>query len=182
VKGIIDEEWSNIRIFNVSQPGEKPKYPNVYNRLVTSPDFLENFRSRFILMTQQDVAIFRKLDDWMFDYSLIGAPWPHEKVKLGKPRVGNGGYTLRHVDSMKTVLKSNNYSAEHPDARYNEDLWWNSKIQNLPSELKATEFSFENAGGKEDFVPTAAHKQFSKGPMKNMGQAFRLLQQYGRCI
>ena len=70
VKGIIDEEWSNIRIFNVSQPGEKAKYPNVYNRLVTGPEFWANFQSRFVLITQSDVAVFRKLDDWMFVVSL----------------------------------------------------------------------------------------------------------------
>jgi hypothetical protein len=189
VREIIDEEWSNIRIFNVSQPGKKPTYPHEYNRLVTGPEFWANFQSRFVLITQSDVAIFRKLDDWMFDYSMIGAPWPHWPENQKKPRVGNGGYTLRHVDSMKTVLLTNNYTAEHSDGGYVEDIWWHSKIQNLPSEELAFEFSFElDTHGStfdhlKDFIPTGAHKQSLYSPMKHMGKAFRFLQeQYGRCI
>jgi hypothetical protein len=183
VKEIINEEWSNIRIFTISQPGKTPIYPQEYNRLVTSPEFWANFQSRFVLITQSDVAIFRKPDDWMFDYSMIGAPWPHERKKLGKPRVGNGGYTLRHVNSMKTVLITNEYAAEYPTLGYNEDLWWNSKIQNLPSEEMADEFSVEVNKGLEDFIPTGAH-QLTKGRdiIGRLGKAFRLLQQYGRCI
>jgi hypothetical protein len=177
VNDIIDDEWSNIRIFNVSQPGVVPKYPQEYNRLVTSPEFWANFQSRFVLITQTDVAIFRKLDDWMFDYSLIGAPWTFP-TKGNKPRVGNGGYTLRHVDSMKTVLQTNNYAAEG-----NEDIWWYGKIQNLPSEEKAAEFSVEwSFNGREVEVPTGAHQQWKKPLMKKLGKAFRLIQQYGRCI
>jgi hypothetical protein len=187
VKGIIDDEWSNIRIFNVSQPGEVPTYPNIYNRLVTSPEFLANFQSRFVLITQSDAAIFRKLDDWMFDYSLIGAPIPDGtwkwKEKKGKPIVGNGGYSLRHVDSMKTVLATNNYTAEHPNWGLNEDFWWHNKIQNLPSEAKAAEFSVEMMVLKEDFIPTGAHKLMkARTTMKQLGKAIRLLQQYSRCI
>jgi hypothetical protein len=197
VNDIIDDEWSNIRIFNVSQPGVVPKYPQEYNRLVTSPEFWANFQSRFVLITQPDVAIFRRLDDWMFDYSFIGAPWPEEEKKYGffgapwpeeqkkdgKPRVGNGGYSLRHVDTKKTVLQTNNYAAEHPDAKVNEDLWWHDKIPNLPSEEKAGEFSVENPfNGREVEVPTGAHQQWKKPLMKKLGKAFRLIQQYGRCI
>jgi hypothetical protein len=180
VNDIFDDEWSNIRIFNVSEPGVSPKYPQEYNRLVTSPEFWENFKSRFVLITQIDVAFFRKLDDWMFDYSMIGAPWPHIRKKDGKPPVGNGGYSLRHVDSMKTVLQTNNYLAEHPDARRNEDVWWYNKIQNLPSEEKAAEF--KDPKFDKTVIPTGAHKQSQFSLMKKLGKAFRLIQQYGRCI
>jgi hypothetical protein len=187
VNDIIDDEWSNIRIFNVSQPGVVPKYPQEYNRLVTSPELWANFQSRFVLITQTDVAIFRKLDDWMFDYSLIGAPWLNFDWMKGKPRVGNGGYSLRHVDSIKTVLKNNNYSAEYPRADFNEDVWWRNKIQNLPSDLKAFEFSFENYPSdpniNKNIIPTGAHKMGKKELIKHLGKAFRYLQQqYCRCI
>jgi hypothetical protein len=182
VNDIIDDEWSNIRILNFSKPGVYPQYPQEYNRLLTGPDFWANFQPRFVLITHSDTVIFRKLDDWMFDYSMIGAPWPHMGIMNGKPRVGNGGYSLRHVDSMITVLRTNNYGAEHPDGRYNEDVWWYDKIQNLPSELKAAEFSVEMYEGIKGFIPTGAHKQSYWSPMKRMGRAFRLLQQYGRCI
>jgi len=185
VKDIFDDEWSNIRIFNVSQPGKKPKYPQEYNMLVTGPEFWETFKSRFVLITQTDVAIFRKLDDWMFDYSMIGAPW--WRKRNGKPGVGNGGYSLRHVDSMRTVLSTNNYVSKSPNAKYNEDIWWNDKIQNLPSQEKAFEFSVENYPRKKKFIkniiPTGAHKMEKMWVMKYLGKAFWYLQQqYCRCI
>jgi hypothetical protein len=123
----------------------------------------------------------------MFDYSMIGAPipdgfegwWPKKKEK---PRVGNGGYSLRHVDTMKLVLETNSFLAEHPDGHFFEDVWWHYKIQNLPSEEKAAEFSVEFIQAKEGFIPTAAHKLAKSPLMKKMGKPLRLLQQYGRCI
>jgi hypothetical protein len=90
---------------------------------------------------------------------------------------------------MKTVLLTNNYTAEHSNGGFNEDVWWNIKIQNLPSEELAFEFSseLEPSGSTfdhlRDFIPTGAHKQWRYSPMKHMGRAFRFLQeQYGRCI
>jgi hypothetical protein len=83
---------------------------------------------------------------------------------------------------MKLVLETNSFLAEHPDAEKEEDIWWRYKIQNLPSEEKAAEFSVEFIQAKVDFIPTAAHK-LAKSPLtKKMGKALRLLQQYGRCI
>jgi hypothetical protein len=64
-----------------------------------------------------------------------------------------------------------------------EDFWWHTKIQNLPSEAKAAEFSVELMVLKDDFIPTGAHKVVKSSSMKDLGKAFRLLQeQYGRCI
>ena len=84
---------------------------------------------------------------------------------------------------MKTVLATNNFAVEHPNGRFYEDYWWHTKIQNLPSEAKAAEFSVEFMVVKEDYIPTGAHKVLKSRLMKNFGKAFRLLQeQYGRCI
>jgi hypothetical protein len=118
---------------------------------------------------------------------MIGAPWPHIKIMGRKPRVGNGGYTLRHVETMKTILKTNNYVFKGSAEKYNEDVWWHDKIQNLPSEEKAFEFSFENYPRNKkitkNIIPSGAHKMEIMWVMKYLGKAFWYLQQqYCRCI
>ena len=183
VTDIIDDQWSNVRIINGTESGKKFGIRE-YNKMLTDRKFWDNFDSRFILITHIDSVLFRKLDDWMYDYSMIGSSWGDwQPAPNGKPRVGNGGYTLRNVNSMKYVLKTEkSYIAEHPDGGAPEDVWWHYKIQNLPSESKALEFSAENFT-LDDLIPTGGHKLFGKPSMKTMGKAFRFLQeQYARCI
>ena len=173
--------WANVRMIPLANSGQKLGIPD-YNRLLTSPEFWSRFESRFVLITHIDTAIFRKLDDWMFDYEIMGAPWRSSVVRGEKPQVGNGGYSLRNVNSMKVTLDSQTYSVEHPHASFPEDMWWNRKIHNLPNELKALEFSAENFA-LDDFIPTGAHQLSQKGHiMIKIAKAFRELQQYGRCI
>jgi hypothetical protein len=123
VTAIIDDQWSNVRIINGTESGKTFGVAE-YNKMLTSREFWNNFNSRFVLITHIDSAIFRKLDDWMYDYGMIGASWGDwEPSPNGKPRVGNGGYTLRHVDSMKSVLQTQNY-----DGSMNEDVWFPSNL------------------------------------------------------
>jgi len=179
VKEILGDEWRNVRIIPVAKTGQKMKIEN-YNMLLTNLEFWSLFRSRFILITHIDSVLFRPLDDWMYDYDLIGAPW--SLVQSGKPNVGNGGYTLRNVTCMQDTLQKFNYSAEYPDYSYPEDMWWQEKLDNLPSELKALEFAAENYVA-ENFIPTGAHQLSLKWrSMVKLSKAFRLLQQYGCCI
>jgi hypothetical protein len=184
VTDIIDDQWSNVRIINGTKSGKTFGIAE-YNKMLTDGKFWDNFDSRFVLITHIDSTIFRKLDDWMYDYGMIGASWGDwEPAPNGKPRVGNGGYTLRHVNSMKYVIKTEkSYVEEHPDGGAPEDVWWHYKIQNLPSESKALEFSFEILS-LDDFIPTGAHRMKDyTGTMVKMGKAFRFLQQqYTRCI
>lgn len=82
-----------------------------YNRLLTSKAFYERFAvCSHILICQLDCLVFRdELDLWCekgFDY--IAAPWFKEfleRPEAGLWRVGNGGFSLRNVQSHIRVLK-----------------------------------------------------------------------------
>ena len=82
-----------------------------YNRLLTSALFYERFaESSHLLICQLDCLVFRdELDAWCkkgFDY--IAAPWFQKFLddpSEGLWRVGNGGFSLRNVQSHLRVLK-----------------------------------------------------------------------------
>jgi len=87
------------------------KSAETYSALLMQEDFYQAFREyEYILIYQLDALIFSdQLLEWCdkgFDY--IGAPWfhceitPHVKV----PKVGNGGFSLRKVESFLRVLQS----------------------------------------------------------------------------
>lgn len=81
-----------------------------YNRLLTSSIFYERFLcDEWILICQLDCLVFRdELTLWAesgFDY--IAAPWFQkylETPEAGLWRVGNGGFSLRNVQSHLRVL------------------------------------------------------------------------------
>jgi len=82
-----------------------------YNRLLTSSHFYQRFaESSHLLICQLDCLVFRdELDLWCgkgFDY--IAAPWFRKFLDdptEGLWRVGNGGFSLRNVQSHLRVLK-----------------------------------------------------------------------------
>jgi hypothetical protein len=82
-----------------------------YNRLLKSSGFYERFtNSDYLLIAQLDCLIFSSnLNEWMergWDY--LAAPWFKgfsEDHTAGLWRVGNGGLSLRRVDSYLRVLR-----------------------------------------------------------------------------
>jgi len=81
---------------------------NSYNNLMRDRSFYERFgRYKYILVAQTDSYIFEdELGKWCKkDFDYIGAPWVYEKYGrkfLGG--VGNGGLSLRKVDSMVEII------------------------------------------------------------------------------
>lgn len=100
------------------------KSTETYSALLLQEDFYKAFREyEYILIYQLDALVFSdQLLEWCdrgFDY--IGAPWlpceltPHVKV----PRVGNGGFSLRRVESFLRVLQSPKFRQRYwTDFRY----------------------------------------------------------------
>ena len=82
-----------------------------YNRLLTSLSFYERFDTfSHILICQQDCLVFRDdLDNWASKgYDYIAAPWFSEfleQPERGLWRVGNGGFSLRNIQSCLRVLR-----------------------------------------------------------------------------
>jgi hypothetical protein len=82
-----------------------------YNRLLTSAAFYERFAAfSHILICQLDCLVFRdELEHWAAQgHDYIAAPWFMEfleKPEKGLWRVGNGGFSLRNVQSFLRILR-----------------------------------------------------------------------------
>ena len=88
-----------------------------YSALLLSREFYEAFSVYdFILIYQLDALVFSdQLTDWCgrgWDY--IGAPWIKSAAAdfVDAPAVGNGGFSLRKVESFLRVIDSPGFDAE----------------------------------------------------------------------
>lgn len=90
------------------------KSPQTYNKLLLSKEFYNRFKKyNYILIYQLDALVFSdQLKKWCNSgYDYIGAPWFNSKIgwlsnKKGvPPSGGNGGFSLRKVDSFLKVLQ-----------------------------------------------------------------------------
>ena len=84
---------------------------NEYSHLLETVAFYDRFKnSKYILICQLDCLIFsNNLDHWLSkNYDYIGAPWFKNLLNDssgGLWRVGNGGLSLRKVESHLKVLR-----------------------------------------------------------------------------
>ena len=172
-----------------------------YNRMMLSREFYEMFVDyKYILICQTDVWIFRdELEQWCdAGYDYVAAPWPKRNIynkpfirhwlklrrmlfksdkriirQQGFNKVGNGGLSLRRVDSFIDACKS--YAdviaifKQKKGTLYNEDWFWSIIPRNLnyPTLEVALGFSFdirprmcyELSGGK---LPFGCHGWYKK--------------------
>ncbi len=96
-------------------------------RLMLSPAFYESFIDyKYILEYQLDALVLSdQLLEWCAtDLDYIGAPWLkcEDSPWVENPRVGNGGFSLRKVESFLNVIYSNRYSID-------PESYWNSFCQ-----------------------------------------------------
>ena len=149
-----------------------------YNHMMLSREFYEMFADyEYILICQTDAWIFSdRLEEWCdYGYDYVGAPWPKRRVYnlpiikqflwlrrklLGGGdrilrqdyfgRVGNGGLSLRRVNSMISACERYADRAqefkENKGIVFNEDWFWAlvPKEFKYPSFDKALEFSFDS--------------------------------------
>ena len=139
-----------------------------YNRLMLSAEFYSAFAAHtYILIYQLDAYAFsdRLLEFCALGYDYIGAPWSNGLARSkfrGAARlkrafkwlpvtyeceVGNGGFSLRRVQTMLAYLRN------HPRAarrwKFNEDLFWAVAGKRHPREMRvaplpiARDFAFE---------------------------------------
>ena len=142
-----------------------------YNNLMLSYKFYERFlKYKYILIYQLDVFVFRdELADWCNkDYDYIGAPWlPSKHIfydLFNKERqfkkksnrryykVGNGGFSLRKVESFYRISKDHfnvieDHKIENPN--YMEDIFWSILVLEIepnfkiPNYKEAVSFAFD---------------------------------------
>ncbi|MBQ0080768.1 MAG: hypothetical protein KBS95_04395 [Alistipes sp.] len=146
-----------------------------YNRMMLSSEFYSHFQdSEYILICHTDSWVFKdELYEWCEKgYDCVAAPWLKRKIYdifpislylkikngLSKKRtraflydkIGNGGLSLRKVDSFLEILSKEssmveNYLSHHGEHLYNEDVFWASWQDRLkyPKALEALHFSID---------------------------------------
>lgn len=150
-----------------------------YNRLMLAEEFYAAFSDyTYILIAQLDTYIFRdNLAEWCRrDYDYVGAPWLQRRVytlpvvaqciglyrrwrhRSGQltrfdryGRVGNGGLSLRKVQSHLRVIREQGddvyrFAVTHNRRHlHNEDTFWGMMPHNFryPSETEAIRFAYD---------------------------------------
>ena len=121
-----------------------------YNQMMLNEEFYQRFEKyKYILIHQLDAFVFsdRLLEMCRYGYDYIGAPWLagyFYYINSNKCiwRVGNGGFSLRKVDSIINLLKKGMQN----DFRTNEDIFFaisdDEEFRVAPIEI-ALKFSFE---------------------------------------
>ena len=154
-------EWKNVKLMQINGSFQISNY----NIMLMSTWFWEQFPSKFVLITHTDVIIFRTIDEEMFQYDLVGAPWPHHPVPGDRRQVGNGGHTLRNVEAMLKITR-----AENPQVNFPEDVWMSARVENnrLADEKTAGRFSAEMYV-HENQAPSAVHRLPTYDVMSHAG-------------
>jgi len=111
-----------------------PKYfisKYAYNELMLSPNFYKIFlESDYILIYQLDAFVFYDMLEYFcqLNYDYIGAPWPYMWIYSYNNQhihVGNGGFSLRKVQSCYNILKQYNKQVEYYlNNHFNEDVFF----------------------------------------------------------
>lgn len=123
-----------------------------YNRLMLSDFFYKRFQNyKYILMYQLDAFVFSDYLPYFceLNYDYIGAPWLYGQFNYVDAAhciwyVGNGGLSLRKVDSFIRILEDR--KPLQREQIKNEDLFFSAiideKFKIAPKEI-ALQFSFE---------------------------------------
>lgn len=148
-----------------------------YNRMMLSREFYALFDAcEYILICQLDAWIFRdELHAWcMRGYDYIAAPWPKRPIYNFAPikaylrvrryygqhtshflrqdmfdKIGNGGLSLRRIDSFKracnTYREEIRFFNDQSHHFYNEDVFWAIIPEDFtyPTVREAVAFSFD---------------------------------------
>lgn len=170
------EPWNNnwgVMVSPLDKVLEDPSHKCVAVRKLLDVE-VPNEKHEYILITQWDTFIFRRIPDYMMRYSYIGAPWNHSYIKRGDSKilscgegckcgncnkvelidgdvvikVGNGGFSLRRVKDHMDVCDL--YK------RGNEDVFFSLTLQDIAPMNIANEFSVEHIA--YDGIPIGCHQ------------------------
>lgn len=114
----IVKDWINVRIINC---GLHNLNRGTYSAMLKMPQFWEKFKDwSHVLIYQTDALIMKPIDDIYFQYDYIGAPWSKNNQWV-KYCAGNGGFSLRNVNSMIKVCECHRNIPFNNINRDNED-------------------------------------------------------------
>lgn len=114
-----------------------------YSALLLSPEFYQAFaKYEYILIYQPDCLVFSdQLQEWCSkDLDYVGAPWFNADGAdfVSDAAVGNGGFSLRRVESFLRVIDSPGFAAELD--KYTDAFWaakpWPVQLVRMPYRLR----------------------------------------------
>ena len=134
-------EWPNVIMYNMNVVNLKTED---YSKLLMGANFwqrLLDYGCKHALIFQMDTILLNPDLDSFLEYHYIGAPWDK---KFGGIVSGNGGLSLRDVETMLTIAET--CPANHGQLWF-EDIffsyWCKEKGYHVPSKEIASQFSVE---------------------------------------
>lgn len=116
LKPLIEKRFKGLNVYFKCFPNFFFKSISGYNRLLKSRQFYCSFADyEYILVAQLDsLVLSSELDYWCdCGFSYIGAPWfeggPNPLPSAPLVSVGNGGFSLRHIESHLKAISSFRY-------------------------------------------------------------------------
>ena len=122
-----------------------------YSNLLKSPDFWKSFSEKYVLLFQYDSLAFSKFKIDFFNHHYLGAQWPVHIQQIKDIYNGNGGTSLRNIQTMKFI--TNKYNYKLTDEKTPEDKYFSTYLQQekllTNDPIVCDQFSFENVYNKE---------------------------------
>jgi hypothetical protein len=174
VKDII-AGWQNVNLHNL---GLKSLTVPDYSSLLTTTSFYDKLgNASHVLVFQTDTLLLRPIDEGMFAYDYVGAPWPHRVHKPPRPNLGNGGLSLRRVAAMKAACPGDVFTPGKKPGGVNthpEDVYIAAKVplEKLPSVEYAKQFAVE---GMWYPSPSGLHKSWRPNTEAHLREWLRAL-------
>ena len=131
-----------------------------YSNLLKSPDFWESFSEKYVLLFQYDSLAFSKFNNDFLNNHYLGAQWPVHIQQIKDIYNGNGGTSLRNIQTMKFI--TNKYNYKLTDEKTPEDKYFSTYLQqekllnNDP--ILCNQFSFENVYNTESIYGHAIYE------------------------
>ena len=101
VRDLIEKLDCNVQVLVWSQD---IKTQGDYNSLLLNIKFWENIKAKKVLFFQEDGFLLKDGIEQFMQYDYVGAPWPYFWMQSNSG-IGNGGFSLRNVSLIKTILK-----------------------------------------------------------------------------
>jgi hypothetical protein len=171
-------DWENVKLIKLAFDNINIE---IYNQLLTNHTLYDIFKTEYVLIFQTDTLIRKKIPSIFFNYSYVGAPWqgyPNDfpdnpQIRLGNKLVGNGGFSLRHVQRMKKLLSIHK---REPHSKLNEDVFISNHLSDdeVPTVEIAKGFSVEWVYDKD---PVGLHHVWTIFPLEIVKQWLEVLYQ-----
>lgn len=183
----IDNKW-NLNIFTTEENKIKyeeclkyfnieykiniiKKFENInnYSNLLKSNDFWNKINEKYVLIFQYDSLAFSKFNYKFLNYHYIGAQWPKHIQQIKGIYNGNGGTSLRNVETMKFITEKYNYKIKDektPEDKYFANcLFKENLLMNDPN--ICDDFSFENLYCENSIFGHAIYESINLTKLEN---------------